>query len=516
MTGRLRAKLVFARVYDLRYVLLAFIFPFAVRLVPEIIAWPYPLGFDTLGYYIPAMRWWINPFSGQALPTDVLGIMKSAALFYVVADAFNRYLVNDLFFAVKVLGPLLTAFVSLSAYGYGRLSLRWCPWKALLASLVATLYFIGLRISWELYRNMLGVVFLFAALVALEATSGARRCGLVPLFALLTFMSHQITGVLLLGIFFLHGLWLFAKRRFEELRLQICFFAIALGLLLYMLWVPQIGKPFVPVAFTGSRPSLESVGYVLGFLIYCFIFLLPLALIGTRLERGTSLRFWIASCLLVLVPVLTGGLNSIPLWFRWPLMLVYPLAFFFAEGFECAIRFRSWRSLSGLVVKIGALSLVALIAVTSVYYLVAPPEHPFPYFSQHNPYLRYVESSMLQNSISIQDVPSLLSAIDAASLFLDNGTVLVLHEAVYVWAVNRLGTTTRVIPVKEPGYVSMNPENASRSIEQLSYANHNSGHRVYTIWWSDGRGWYTVGELPASFRLVEKKGTFGIYLFEPD
>ena len=32
------------------YSIIIFILPFFIRLIPEIIAWPYPIGFDTLIY----------------------------------------------------------------------------------------------------------------------------------------------------------------------------------------------------------------------------------------------------------------------------------------------------------------------------------------------------------------------------------------------------------------------------------------------------------------------------------
>lgn len=492
--------------------MLAFLVPLAVRMIPELIAWPYPLGFDTLGYYIPAMRWWINPFSGQSLPTDALGIVRSAGLFYVISVAFNRFVVTDPFIAVKMLGPLLTGFVSLSVYSYGRLALGWNPWKALLAALIATLYFVGLRISWELYRNMLGVVFLFAALAALDVLSGVRRYILVTVLTLLVFVSHQITGVILLGVFVLDALWLLAKRRLRQVGSQVYFSALALCLLLFQLRSPDIGR--LTVSAIGPPAGSETGTYMLGFPVYCFLFLLPLVIPGLRLRKPNSLKWWSLSCLLVLLVALAGW-KAIPLWFRWPLMLVYPLSFYFTEGFERAVRFRHWHSPSGFAVRASAIGLVGLIILTSGFYLIAYPEHPFPYFSQYNPYLRYVQSSMLQNSVSTRDVPSLLEAIDAAVPLLGGGTVLVLHEAVYVWALNRLGPETRMVPVKEPGYASTNPQGASNAIEKIAFLNYDSGYRVYTIWWTSGSGWYTMPELPRTFKLIENTGTFGVYLFNP-
>jgi len=446
---------------------------------------------------------------------DIPGLFRTAGLFYVLATAFNHYLIPDPFIAVKLLGPILTGFVSLSAYFYGRLALAWDCRKALFASLIATLYFVGLRISWDLYRNMLGVIFLFAAVTALEVFSGIRRYLFIGAFTLLTFMSHQITAVILLGVFLIRGLWLFTRGRWGDGKAHLYLSAMAGGLLLYQLYSPEIGGPVVPVAISGFHMSLETITYVVGFLVYCFIFLLPLALPGVRLDRQISINCWTLVCFVLLIPVLVGGVTSIPLWPRWPLMLVYPLSFYFAEGLETAMRFGRWRSPKGLAVKISAIGLVALIAVTSGHYLVDYPERSLPYFTEYNSYLRYIQSSMVQNSISIQDVPSLLSAIDAVSPLLGDGTALVAHQAVYVWAVNRLGLTRRIIPVTGADYVSVNPESASRAMEETAFLNYASGYTVYTVWWSSGQGWYTMPQLPETFKLIESTGTFGVYLFNP-
>jgi hypothetical protein len=78
-----------------------------------------------------------------------------------------------------------------------------------------------------------------------------------------------------------------------------------------------------------------------------------------------------------------------------------------------------------------------------------------------------------------------------------------------------LNTTTRIIPVKEPGYLLANPPSASNLLERVASLNYNSGYRVYTIWWSGGSGWYTMPELPPSFELIQNEGAFGLYLFNP-
>jgi hypothetical protein len=153
--------------------------------------------------------------------------------------------------------------------------------------------------------------------------------------------------------------------------------------------------------------------------------------------------------------------------------------------------------------------------------LTTYPEHPFPYYSQYNPYVPYIESSMLQSSISIEEVPSLLRAIDASVPLLSGQSRLVLHESIYIWALNHLGPDARdkmvpVGPLGGPGYASFPiPFDTRKALEDGALDEHSKGFVVYTIWWSNGKGWYNLPVLPANFRLIHDEVTFSVYVFEP-
>src|SRR2546427_10976779 len=51
--------------FDNRFPLAAFLIPLVIRTIPEIIAGPYPIGYDTIASYVPLMRDWA---AGKTVP----------------------------------------------------------------------------------------------------------------------------------------------------------------------------------------------------------------------------------------------------------------------------------------------------------------------------------------------------------------------------------------------------------------------------------------------------------------
>src|SRR5216684_4485607 len=77
LTARLReAKEVFRKWVTLRrFLLFSFLFPFAVRTVPEILAGPWPLGFDTVWVYAP----FVKEVEMQGAGRAVAGVLRNQA-----------------------------------------------------------------------------------------------------------------------------------------------------------------------------------------------------------------------------------------------------------------------------------------------------------------------------------------------------------------------------------------------------------------------------------------------------
>ncbi|MEM3783179.1 MAG: hypothetical protein QXX32_06530, partial [Thermofilum sp.] len=169
---------------------LAFFVPMFVRAIPEVLSWPYPIGFDTIVYAGYAVR-------GTFVRMPVLQVFKTTSLLYIIYTLLYKAL-EDPLLPAKLLGPLLTGLVGFTIYLYGRAA-GYKPGTSLLASLLATTYFVGLRISWEMYRQMLGTIFLFLIFyLETRPQTKTNRLGQAVL-SFLTAWSHEFITVILLS-----------------------------------------------------------------------------------------------------------------------------------------------------------------------------------------------------------------------------------------------------------------------------------------------------------------------------
>src|SRR5713226_9737751 len=48
------------KILEHRFALLAFLIPLGIRAIPEIIAGPYPIGYDSIASYVPLMHTWAS------------------------------------------------------------------------------------------------------------------------------------------------------------------------------------------------------------------------------------------------------------------------------------------------------------------------------------------------------------------------------------------------------------------------------------------------------------------------
>ncbi|MGQ9691316.1 MAG: hypothetical protein ACUVQY_08680 [Thermoproteota archaeon] len=480
--------------------MLAFIVPTAVRYIPEIIAWPYPIGFDTLMYADIILR-------GTYLKMGITELLKSTSLFYLVSSWVNVAF-GDPILTLKLLAPVLFGFLCGSVYIYCRKALGWHQLEALTASLLTGTYFVSLRVSWEMFRQMLGFTFLVAGVASLRARSVKLGLLLTSLFGFLAVWSHELAAVLFFVAIAAHFV---ARRGLRSESLLALAVVPAFTLFLYQRWSSVVGTLQIPSESFVSASLTDAAGFISGFLAYMFLPLLPLIVLGVFSLKSIEVWSWLSTCLLFSYWPLFLPEHSVVLWFRWAILLVYPVILLSVEGLERVWRLGRrlfWRlNLGGAL----ALPIILLNLAMSGYYLTTLPEHQIKYFGEWNSYKQFIQTSMLQNSVSLSDTPSVIEALkwvgkEAAK----SNSVLVLHEAVGYWA-RILIDEAKIILVKEDGLSSQVRENAAARL--VAYAEHyaENGSEVYTVWWVDGKGWYGMPELPPQFKEIQRFGNIGVF-----
>jgi len=500
------------------YPILAFVVPLVTRAIPEVLMGPYVVGFDTMGHYVPTALTWLR---GNI---DIWRYVATAPLFYTVVISMVS-LGAPLTLTLKVMPPLLHGFLALAIYTYARRALGWLPKKSMLTAFLATVYFVAMRVSWDLLRNELALILLFVALTLLSVNElGWKHYVLLSLAMVSVVLTHQLTAVIMFGVIaftIVHGMFRsghddpspkssgFPARISKVGGLIVGSVPAALLFLLTFYFSAAVLEYRLILGFPESSDGwLSLFGFasyqemllnVFGFLLYSYLPILPLAILGFRRLGNIQIRSWILlSLVLMFVPMVSPSNH------RWVMMLTYPLAFCVSEALSM-IRSASWRWSGPKLHLIAVIYLTLTIASLTLCFLLMPPESPLPYFDRglFNSYIYHVPSSMLQNTVSITDCRDTADALEWLKDNMEGGGLLLTHRAFYGWA---------ILTLRGEQVILYEYDNLDGVAEGVAL---KGSSQIYLIWWAGGEGWYGRPTVSPQFREVYRSGKIAVYVYAP-
>lgn len=490
------------------WALTAFFIPLAIRSIPEVLSWPYPLGLDTQRY-IPIFE------SGQVLSSFYS--FFTSHLFYSLATLSYDIIPNGILI-VKIFGPLLLAALSLMMYFYAKRGLGWSGFKSFLVALFVATYFVSLRNSWDLYNQTLGLIFLLAALVILKSYNSPRKYALAFIFMLLTVLSHELPSAILFFVLGFEAIHLLVNKKIKDFAYLITSVSLVGFLFFSTHFWSGSGSSILPVMSVASEPSTSLALYMAGLMVYCYVLILPLVIVGIFYLKDRILRYWALLC--VGIPLILMVFPTAPLyyWNRWVYLLVYPLLFFAVHGLDKLWGFlnNNKNKLKRLLPKAFAVTYLVLLLSVSAFYLGSSPNNQISFFSADNPYLAFIPSSMLQNTLPISDNPSLMHCFQWINNNTPQNSAVVMHYALYDSAVIYVNNRAliAVLPPSSMWQHLQNQTTLADGMAETAKLELNNGHSaVYTVWWIIGKGWYDIPSLPSSFQEVYRSGNMAVYLY---
>src|SRR5439155_20723731 len=170
-----------------KFALASLFIPAAIRAIPEIIAGPYPIGYDTIAAYVPFMRDWATGNIGTHYTSEVGGW-----LLFVIFGLTHTSTRIDPLTIVKIAGPLLYGILGLSEYFFAEKVLRWDKQKSFLLVFIASVYFVSLRLSWDLFRNTLVLALMLFALVIGTVVGSKKRLTGFSALILVVALTHLL------------------------------------------------------------------------------------------------------------------------------------------------------------------------------------------------------------------------------------------------------------------------------------------------------------------------------------
>ncbi len=476
-----------------RFALAAFLIPVGVRSVPEIIVGSYPVGFDTIAFYAPTTLDWA---SGTVGAMKMLG---TAPLLYMISVPLHVVFGLNVVGIFKVMGPTLYGILIWAQFRFLWVGLGWSKRRALGGALLTSLYFVTLRISWDLDRTMLGLTFLLLALPLFHSQKSLHRKRELTLLLSLAVLSNPLTGVI--------SLFLLGRRALSNLMARSISDFLALT---------KAGAPVLALFFTivyasltsggnvfrsqPNVPTLEGVSLSVGFLGYAYLPIIPLAVMGFRVVKNSELKSWSAICLGGALTGLLPFIGPIALSYRWSLALDIPLCVYATMGL-LVFNGRSQLT-SGSVewFRKRALPFASvLIVLSAALYLSLPASQAMFYYSA---YPSIMPSSMIQDTVPLSDMGSLEEALRWVATDAGPETALITHQAIYGWARAYLPDSVTLL-----NYGFSSPVLGVEMAKSLGYSD------VLMVWWDNGSGWHDQPYVPGFFAPMHHVGNLVVYRY---
>jgi len=433
--------------------LLFFVVGLILRGVPELLVSWYPVGYETVTYYAPAML----GFAGKGLGDVFVGFFRAGPLFYVLMWLAANVSGAHPFLILKVVGPVLYGVLCVSFFVFLRRGLG-LGWRlAFLASLLLVFQVAALRESWDRFRTVLGLVFVFGGLTALRSESRGKW-GLLAVFGVLAALSREYVAVVLFVSVLGYAVLEKRDRVWSLLALVPGFavFGIMVFPVLPGLWAGVVGLEFA------VRGYLWVVQDAFVIFLVCYLVLLPFVLSGLRRDWLLgSMSVWL---LVAGFSVVAGSFLSVPGYQRWLMLLVFPFCVYAVWGFERLGLFSGRR----VWVLVAVFSLVVLVGL-------GYSSGSFSYVG-HVPN-SYVAVGLKGSSISwdqVDDVRAVLGWLDEHAVV---DSAVLVEERFYGWTLlylERAGEDVAVIAYAAGSAPSVALEQAGR----------DGFSRVYLVWFS--------------------------------
>lgn len=502
---------------DRRAFIFSFILGFVIRLVPEILSYPHPIGFDTIFYAArikSGLIWphWTWVFSSWLLYAILIPLYKVAQI--------------DPFLLLKLTAPTLYGLNMCGIYYFARKALNWNTKKSLIAASFFAFQLASLRISWDLYRNFLGLAVLLFILPSIPMQNNKSKkeyIGFAMLSTLVVF-SHELVSVVMFAVFF--GLVANHIRERKKSALLKSFSSIlpALAIFLISLFLsasnalapfnlgrnifvnlepPPTGLFFLVnyLNYSGSvqYPTyLDLVSNVLTFFVALYLLCLPLVLVGFFRDR--FLDGWTILLLLGSFNGLIMPLFALNFWHRWMFMLVYPFTFYAANGVEKVLESQSTLVRPSIRwirwIKVSRRTTLGILLLTVILGSFSTILH---YGTISIPGTDLSVPSMYVNTVPLEDMKGTMDAINWLNTHLKNRSAVLVYLAFRWWVALGLNNSNPII-----FYFTRNIEPA------LNTALQEDLDSIYFIWWNEDIGWYDL-IIPNSFTAIFSSSRISVY-----
>jgi len=501
-----------------KVLLLAFALGFIVRLIPELLSFPYPIGWDTIYYAYRIdegvlFGFWDNVYSSWMI----------YAILMILSDLTRL----APFMLLKIVAPLLYGGVTTGIYFVAYKKFGWTTTKSLLTSLIFSISLAALSISWQFYRNIFGVMILLFIIPLIKNNISWKETGVFAVLGLLVAWGHELSSISLFFIVFWYFLVSLIREEKKPYRL---FVALIPGLFVFfgnfflvspyavhypdnLVWLHDSvwahpGNLFFITDYLNVNTPIESYssyfdlfGQVGSLFLLLFAVLMPLIAVGYFKDR--TLNIWTILLLAGSFSCLIIPFAGILLWARWMLMLIVPFTFFAANGLWTVTNSREGVSISKYlgwlkVTKKVEYALLLIFIVMGGLFMIYPLSDNGSGLYNWGGTFKYFPSTMQTSSIPLRDTEAVNEAYEWLNNNMNSSSVLLVHDTFEFWTLLNL----------ENSHVAYLFDHDLE--DALSSAQDEGYQQIYFVWWNQDINWYNI-EIPNNWTSIQDYGRISIY-----
>ena len=392
-----------------------------LRLIPEILAFPYPIGYDVINYYLPILTnfddHWIS-VSNQ-FPLYILLLHAITSIFHI-----------DPRIAITASAVLIFGSFSLVIHSIARNIFHLSNYQSIFLSLFVIFQVSVLRTSWDLHKDMLALTITLYCLSYLGTISNVSKrimLTILPL-SIISVLSDRMIGFLLTSVYILYTL--VKRERMIAILATITSIIFSVGLL-NSIDIITNNIMLGSTANDALQQSYNSLNLGVLFLVMCGI-LLPTGVIGFMKAKNVILKIPLIISLVGSFTWIIYPYTSALLPDRWIIIFSIFLSIFSGYGFVTLIESKritiSHKKLNNYLVI-----LIPFLFLGSVF-ATSPNGSYLNFYGLFHEYVHYYDPMTMQyNSISIPESESLVSLINWMNNNTPSGSIIVGSKHLRGW-----------------------------------------------------------------------------------
>jgi hypothetical protein len=450
--------------------LLAVLAAAILRVIPVILAWPFPVGYDTTAFYIPLMV--------QPQFPSLHQFFAGALLLQIILMIFYRIYPNP-FGILNAFAIVLQSLLAFSVFVYGRRVAQLKPIFAFLVSVVFSFNLLTLRLTWDQYRISFSLICAIFAFVFLKSKTEKFRYAAIP-FTIASALFNPLPTALLALCIIMN--LIFNHKEISSIISSVI--SAVLGLFLIAIQYSTQNVVSGATALLVPIPGLEGSVYGLKFLIYAawpLLIFIPLLLL--KRQREIHLYWFYVIIFFALVAPLVGVFTISSAWLLW------------LTGFSLAIIFGQTLAIyqnSKIVKVIGAILLISTVSI-SLIYVTSSPLQPRYLPSLAKGYSGTTPSGYIAGSVAISQEGKLMQLLNSSISTLSPRSVFLLPQDFYGLA----------LTFPNPGNLNLTQVEGT---SQSKLQDFNGSKGDYIMWYN--------GPPPQNFVVAMNNTAFAVFLIQ--